>query len=386
MTICYTFSMARCALKNNLDLIDADLGEWQYRSEKWHQHTEKRRTFRYSKKRREQPLILTGHGVSLRVERNTLVIKNGFTHYPHEPEIIRFFPGELSLPPRIIFLDCSGSISFEVLAWLQAQGVDLVHLNWQGEIVATTSKAGYSANLEKMLWQREIRQDHEKRMQFCIELMARKFEYSIATLQKMNFQNDAWQRAVDFLEISGEALVLDPPETIQELLMIEAHCALAYFRAWNGVTLAWKGRSRKFIPDHWGGFDQRSSVNNLTGNSRANHPINAMLNYAYRVAESELLIQAISEGFEPTLGIMHEVKPNRNSFLHDLIELERADIDFQIFSFVRSNVFAADDFVITPEGVVRLNPQLARYIATMVCGMRRQPIEDSLDLDFSDAA
>jgi CRISPR-associated protein Cas1 len=111
-----------------------------------------------------------------------------------------------------------------------------------------------------------------------------------------------------------------------------------------------------------------------------------MLNYAYRVAESELLIQAISEGFEPTLGIMHEVKANRNSFLHDLIELERADIDFQIFNFVRSNIFAADDFVITPEGVVRLNPQLARYIATMVCGMRRQPIEDSLDLDFSDAS
>lgn len=378
--------MAKSAPKNNLDLVGVDLGEWQCRSDEWLKYAEKSRKFRYSKKHREQPLILTGHRVSLRIERNTLVIKNGFTHYPQEPEIIRFFPGELSLPPRIIFLDCSGSISFGVLAWLQAQGVDLVHLNWQGEIIATTSRAGYSANLEKILWQREIRQDHEKRMQFCIELMARKFQHSVATLQKMNFRNDTWQRAVDFLELSGEALVRDPPKTIQQLLTMEAHCALAYFRAWNGVTLAWKGRSRKFIPDHWGGFDQRSSVNNLTGNSRANHPINAMLNYAYRVAESELLIQAISEGFEPTLGIMHEVKTNRNSFLHDLIELERADIDFQIFSFVRSNVFAADDFIITPEGVVRLNPQLARYVATMVCGMRRRPIEDSFGLNFSDAA
>jgi hypothetical protein len=159
--------MARRALKNNLDLIDADPCEWQSRSGKWQQHTEKRRTFRYSKKRREQPLILTGHGVSLRVERNTLVVKNGFTHYPQEPEIIRFFPGELSLPPRIIFLDCSGSISFSVLAWLQAQGVDLVHLNWQGEIIATTSRAGYSANLDKMLWQREVRQDHENGCNFA---------------------------------------------------------------------------------------------------------------------------------------------------------------------------------------------------------------------------
>ena len=35
------------------------------------------------------------------------------------------------------------------------------------------------------------------------------------------------------------------------------------------------------------------------------HPVNAMLNYAYAVLESEIRIKAISEGYDPTIGIMH---------------------------------------------------------------------------------
>jgi CRISPR-associated protein Cas1 len=375
-------SMLRTAPKTNFTLADANPGEWKDRSDKWAREIEKSQRKRPVKRRNKIPLILAGHGVSLRIERNTLVVKNGLTHYPQEQEIVRFFPGELDLPPRIIFLDCSGSISFSVVNWLQEQDIDLVHLNWQGEIVMTTSKTGYSADFEKVIWQRETFCEHERRMAFSIGLIARKFEQSLDTLHRLNYRNDAWKRAVDFLEASGQALFDDPPRTIRDLLMIEANCAVAYFRAWNGVTLAWKGKSRKFIPDHWNAFDQRSSDNNLTGNRRADHPINAMLNYAYRVAESELLIQAISEGFDPTIGILHELKANRKSFLHDAIELERAEIDFQIFNFVRSNVLAPDDFVITQSGAVRLNPQLARYLAKLIIAMPRVSISEKLGLEF----
>lgn len=374
--------MSKTAPKTNLALADANPGEWKARSEKWAWETEKSQRKRPAKRRSKTPLILTGNGVSLRIERNTLVVKNGLTQYPQEQEIIRFFPGELDIPPRIIFLDCSGSISFSVINWLQEQDIDLVHLNWQGEIVTTTSKTGCSADIERVIWQRETYCEHERRMAFSIGLIAQKFERSLDTLHRLNYRNDAWERAVDFLEASGQALFGDPPKTTRDLLMIEANCAVAYFRAWNGVTLAWKGKSRKFIPDHWNAFDQRSSDNNLTGNRRADHPINAMLNYAYRVAESELLIQAISEGFDPTIGILHELKTNRNSFLHDVIELERAEIDFQIFSFVRSHVFAPDDFVITQSGAVRLNPQLARYLANLIISMPRKSISERLGLHF----
>ncbi|MGO4439996.1 CRISPR-associated endonuclease Cas1 [Rhizobium sp. RAF56] len=254
-------------------------------------------------------------------------------------------------------------------------------VNSQWKYRAVPGQLSVEINTEKILWQRETRNDGGKRLQFCVGLIARKLEYSLATLQNMNFQNDAWHTANNFLAICLNSFSEAPPESVPDLRMLEANCAVAYFRAWRGVTMAWKGKSRKFIPDHWNAFEQRSSPLVANGNRKAHHPINALLNYAYQVAESELLIQSVSEGFDPTIGILHESQPNRNSFLLDLIELERAQIDFQIFNFVRSNVFSADDFTIAKDGTVLLNPQLARYVALMVCRLPPKSIEEKLCLE-----
>jgi CRISPR-associated protein Cas1 len=44
----------------------------------------------------------------------------------------------------------------------------------------------------------------------------------------------------------------------------------------------------------------------------------ALLNYAYAALESEIRIEAISDGYDPTIGIMHEgskaATDRRNSF------------------------------------------------------------------------
>src|SRR5271165_1751037 len=41
-------------------------------------------------------------------------------------------------------------------------------------------------------------------------------------------------------------------------------------------------------------------------NSAACPSVNAIMNYAYAALESELRIKAISEGYDPTIGVMHE--------------------------------------------------------------------------------
>jgi CRISP-associated protein Cas1 len=52
-----------------------------------------------------------------------------------------------------------------------------------------------------------------------------------------------------------------------------------------------------------------------TGNRNAAHPFNAILNYGYATLESEIRISAISEGYDPTIGIMHEGRDGcRNSY------------------------------------------------------------------------
>ena len=58
------------------------------------------------------------------------------THlYPKQREIMRYFRGDVALPERIILLDGSGSISFDVLSWLAEQKVTLIRIDWKGDIV-----------------------------------------------------------------------------------------------------------------------------------------------------------------------------------------------------------------------------------------------------------
>ena len=156
------------------------------------------------------------------------------------------------------------------------------------------------------------------------------------------------------------------PNSISDLRALEANCAAAYFRAWQGIPIKWRGTSRRPIPDNWTSIIQRSSPFHLAGNRNAGHPVNAILNYAYAVLESEIRIKAISEGYDPTIGIMHEGSDGSSKFVFDLMEPERPKVDRSILDFVKSTVFDPADFTIRSDGVVRINPQLARMVAAIV--------------------
>jgi CRISP-associated protein Cas1 len=108
---------------------------------------------RRTKRVKAQPaLILAAHGVLLRIENGALEIKNGFTHYPQQREIIRYFRGDVSLPERIILMDGGGSISFDVLSWLAEQKISLIRIDWKGDIVCVAGASGYSANPFRVRW------------------------------------------------------------------------------------------------------------------------------------------------------------------------------------------------------------------------------------------
>jgi CRISP-associated protein Cas1 len=106
----------------------------------------------------------------------------------------------------------------------------------------------------------------------------------------------------------------NPPENISELRALEANCAASYFRSWVRMPIKWRGTSRRPIPENWHFIGQRSSPYHLAGNRNAAHPVNATLNYAYAALESEIRIKAISEGYDPTIGIMHEGSDGSSKF------------------------------------------------------------------------
>jgi len=115
----------------------------------------------------------------------------------------------------------------------------------------------------------------------------------------------------------------------------------------------------------------RNSLLKVAGSCNAVHPVNAMLNYAYSILESQVRIQLVSEGYDPTLGIMHERREGSSALVFDMMEPERPKVDRRILEFVKAHKFHAADFVIRSDGVCRLNPAMARWVAEVTCRMHQ---------------
>jgi CRISPR-associated endonuclease Cas1 len=129
------------------------------------------------------------------------------------------------------------------------------------------------------------------------------------------------------------------------------------------MPLNWKATGRRPVPGDWRVFTSRTSLANgrKLKNVNASHPVNAMLNYAYAVLQSELQIRAIADGYDPTIGIMHHGRREAPAFVFDLMEPERPIVDRTVFKFVQSEKLHPADFVIREDGVCRLNPEMARF-------------------------
>ena len=346
----------------------ADDAEWADRSELWIEYSASHcgRT-RKKRERNPVPLILSGHGVSLRVESGALVIRDGFTHYPQQQARYRFFPRDLELPTRIILLDGSGTLSFDVLNWLADQGVALARIRRTGEVATVAGGNGYAADRAKLDWQKDTRGDPIKRLSFAADLIRQKLTASVETLEQAIPDTPAREIAVAKAHVAVERLGRETFDNLNSIFGVEAECASAYFASWHGLPIQWTGLARRPVPTDWHCYSGRSSlaVGIKPENRNASHPINAMLNYAYAVKLAQMQIDVVADGYDPILGIMHNTKKGSPALVLDLIEPERPRIDAKILGMVATRKFAAADFIVKRDGVCRLSPQLARAVATL---------------------
>ena len=100
-----------------------------------------------------------------------------------------------------------------------------------------------------------------------------------------------------------------------------------------------------------------------SGSRNTAHPVNAILNYAYAVLQSQVQIKAVAEGYDPMLGIMHYDRDGAPAFVFDMMEPERPKMDRAVLTFLKSEALHPADFTIRGDGVVRLNPELARTVS-----------------------
>jgi CRISP-associated protein Cas1 len=304
---------------------------------------------------------LAGHGIRIRVDHNTLLIRNGLTHFPQAGNEIRLFPGDARLPDRLVILDGSGGVSFEALAWLADQDVELVRLNWRGEVSTVGSPAGYSADGQLAKIQNEI-SGTKRQFELVRWLLCEKFRNSISTLQ--NHISNSKYREIAIQKAEKRIAEFRIPRnsiSLPKILGAEGDCAAAYFAAWRGIPMNWTGSKRIPIPPNWQEFGTRSMVWKRD-QSLALHPINAMLNYAYGVMNSYLRTSIASFGLDLSAGFLHSRTKHKQSLLFDLMEPIRPKMDALVLKFILENSFHRSDFPISRKGGCRVNPQLAKVL------------------------
>jgi CRISPR-associated protein Cas1 len=352
----------------------ADDLEWAERSAYWQQQATWRPRHPHQKRKVRNPLVLGGHGVRLRIDRGSLLVQNGFTHYPQQREEWRFFPGHPDRPSRIVVVDGDGSITFDVLAWLSTQGIPLVQVNWRGESLVVAGGAGYTADLRLVNAQRAAHASKRRTMAISRWLVAEKIARSAETLIETMDPSPARERARAELAASAREMKSRPPQTMDTLRGIEGRTAQAYFTAWRAMPLRWKGLGRKPIPEEWHRIGPRVAPNSKS-NHDATHPVNAMLNYGYAVLESQVQMAVVAAGLDPTIGFMHADGEGRSALVLDLMEPMRPMVDAVVLGLARSSTFSPADFVLRDDGVCRMSPQLARILVsriatTIFMGMR----------------
>ncbi len=97
-----------------------------------------------------------------------------------------------------------------------------------------------------------------------------------------------------------------------------------------------------------------------------------MLNYAYAVLESQVRMQIVAAGYDPTVGYLHTSTPERQALVLDLMAPQRPIVDWKVLQFAQAHTFHPADFTIRSDGVCRLNPEMAKHIVHAT--MPRQPV------------
>jgi len=157
--------------------------EWAARCQFWLSEHAASLTKRKRRDRNQDPLILIGNGLSIRVSKGRLVVRDGTTHYPSACRELAYFKGSLELPPRIVVVDGSGSITLDAIDWLSDQDIPLIRIRFDGRTVTVMGSNGYAADPAKVAWQLETRDDPVRKLEFATRITREKLIASLETLE-----------------------------------------------------------------------------------------------------------------------------------------------------------------------------------------------------------
>lgn len=303
-----------------------------------------------------QVIIVDGQDVSLTVRHDRLEIVDGTRETPR----IRRLPRIPRQAERIMILGHHGYVTLDALRWLAGAGIGVTHM--AEDITVTSGPSSEDAAL--------VRSQVAGCLPAARYLVVTKMFGQAVTLEQLGAGPAAqWVRET-------ARMIRDAPQVISVDLLrgYEGRVATAHWKAWAAAAVNWSPDDLARVPAHWRAWNGRPSLLHETyeRNCHATDPINAALNYCYRVLESEALHTCYAYGFHPDLGIIHATGQGRRPFVLDLMEPIRPFCDRLILAEIGKQYFNRQWCHEIRNGVVVLDPPLTHTIAGWALDMRSE--------------
>ena len=334
------------------------------------------------------PLLLSGFGISIDVNKARLTIKQ-------KESVIEFEPHRI--PYDSIIIDGHyGSISFEAMRWLSKHDVSIALLNWNGNLLySAIPKETLNADLKIKQYEKYL--NEEERTTIAEKIINEKIEKSLVFLenlstfyQEMDFEKikKVFSKELESFNLKKKKGNNDNMENTQntgfpindtdltfankkvneneksnlkkkisDLMMYEGRIASAY---WSELSKVFNKLSKDF------NFQSRKNLS-YSWNMNASDPVNALLNYGYAILESMVRKDINVIGLDPSIGYLHEIAPAKHPLVYDLQELLRYVVDYSVIELLETGL-KKSDFITTENYHIRLKPDTAKKLIEKIQG------------------
>ncbi len=299
------------------------------------------------------PLLITGFGTSINVDKRKLIITNRLKDTKME-----FYPHKIN-HDGIIIDGHTGNITFEAMRWLSKHNINLTLLNWNGQLLANLLlEQPKSGELRVKQYQKYL--DSTDRFEIALKMVQTKVEHSLNLLEELSriyasvdiikIRKTAEKEDLLLLNIMKDSENQDISKSIKQLMTYEGRVAKIYHENLTAIF-------NKLYPEF--NFTGRKNKTN-SRNYNASDEINALLNYGYSILESEVRKSINSIGLDYSIGFLHEINQSRTPLVYDIQELFRWLIDVSVIQLLEEKNIKKSDFIITENYHTRLGEDIAK--------------------------
>lgn len=264
-------------------------------------------------------MVADGQNVTVTIRNKQLRITDGVTSQRRE-RIISRSPKTIS---RLVILGTTGYITLEAFRFCADEGIAVSQLDNDGRIIASSpGKATSLAILRSQILVSTQGNTSPTGLAIVKRIIATKLTGQAEIARTMLARPDIADKIV------SQSNYITNATSIDTVLGYEGKAATIYWSAWQNVTVPFSPTDLTKVPARWLTFNGRTSTPGATD------PINAMLNYAYRLAESEATHACNINALDPAIGFMHAIRDGRDGMALDLMECIRPICDWIVLNLL----------------------------------------------------